>query len=385
MFERAILRKNAGLPALDLGLLAETLLFYQETRLVLDSGTAVRIAKELGLDVLIRLVDEGYCKLSYHRNILGAQTETQNGVATYNFVDFYMSGHANSPGEHWDEERDLINQFTRNGYEPASARSAAKRILRIAPKEKMKLSGRPINISKMGNEDLLDRDYALKAAKLSVKDRIPDFVIPDHWRFVPHPVDDTGGRFYIETNFDIGEINRRYQIRAPSDNFTAAHVLADILETRGDMVFGSKHMAEIVTSPLRSKMLQAKFDLINVRRETSVSDIDLFQTVHLEGRNLRDVINSGERTFGEFLDLLDEARKFKEWLKDASPEAGLLTEYHRAVTKTSWLEKLPSKSTRFTLMTGAGVLIDALTTGGLVTTFGGLALGAADTFLVDKF
>ncbi len=255
--------------------------------------------------------------------------------------------------------------------------------MKIAPIEKMKLSGNPINLVDMGNQDLLDRDYISKAAKLSVESRIPGFIVPENWRFITHAADEFG-HFYIETNFDIAEINRRYQARVPTDSFNVASILADVFETRGDMVYASKYMGEIVTSPLRSNIMQAKFELINWRRHTSVKDIDIFQTVHLEGKSLREVINSGARSFGEFLDLLDEARKFKSWLKGASPEIGLLKEYHQAVTSTSWLEKLPTKGTRFALMTGAGVLLDALATGG-VATFGAIALGTADTFLLDKF
>jgi hypothetical protein len=383
VFERAVLRKGAGLPTLDLGIFAETLLFYNETHLVLDPGTTFAIVDRLGFDVLSRLVSEGHCKLSYHRNFLGAQTNTQNGIASYNLVDFFTSGRVNELGKNWDEERDLAEIFCRKGYDQATARSTARKIMKIAPREKMRLAGRPINLCEMGTQDVMDRDYAIKAARISVLNKLPQFTIPDNWRFVAHPLDENGN-FYVESNFDVAEINRLYQARAPGDSFTIASILADIFEARGDMVFASKHMAEIVTSPLNSKLMQTKFDLINLRRESSASDIDLFQDVHLEGKKLREVINSGERTFSEFLDLLDEARKFKDWLKGADQELGLLKEYHRAVTKTSWLEKLPSKSTRFALMVGAGALLDTFVTGGLATA-GGLSLGAADTFLIDKF
>jgi hypothetical protein len=65
------------------------------------------------------------------------------------------------------------------------------------------------------------------------------------------------------------------------------------------------------------------------------------------------------------------------------PEAGLLKEYHDAVIRETWLERLPNKSSRFTVMTGAGAIIDYFVTGGAATV-GALALGAADTFLVDR-
>jgi hypothetical protein len=90
-------------------------------------------------------------------------------------------------------------------------------------------------------------------------------------------------------------------------------------------------------------------------------------------------INSGERTFQDFLRLLDKSPKFKAWLKGAHPDRGLLSEHHRSISSTSWIESLPAKAIRFVIFNGAGLIADKF-----VGPAGSIALGAVDNFLVDK-
>ncbi|MBW6420001.1 hypothetical protein KX729_00930 [Rhizobium sp. XQZ8] len=382
MFEKALLRKGANLPAMDVGLLAETLLFYQDTHVIVDPGTTIELIKSIGIEDLSRLVEENHITLGYYRNYMAAHTSRENGVAIHSLIEFHLRGKDSEPTLKWDKERELDELIRRQGFDKQESGRLARRILKLSSTEKMTLSGTKLNLITMANDDLRDKKYSEISAKIIVESKVPGFKIPDHWRFIVHHLD-AENQFYVETNFDFGDINRRYQQLAKDDFLTEAHLIAEIFEARADMAFASKHMAEVVTSPARGQIMQAKFDLMNLRRDRSKADIELFQNIHFEGRQLREVMNSGERTFAEFLNLLDDTRKFKQWLKGANPEIGLVKEYHQAATRDSWLDKLPNKSFRFGVMTGVGALLDVLATGG-IGTLGALALGAADTFLVDK-
>ena len=72
-----------------------------------------------------------------------------------------------------------------------------------------------------------------------------------------------------------------------------------------------------------------------------------------------------------------------EWLKQKDPDTNLVREYYQAVTESTWIDKLPGKGARFSIFTGAGILIDSFLTGGISTAIG-VALGLGDTFLLDK-
>ena len=111
----------------------------------------------------------------------------------------------------------------------------------------------------------------------------------------------------------------------------------------------------------------------------------MFQEHHLEdARSVREAINSGERSFEEFLDLLDHADRFKEWLKGRNPDADLIREYYKAATSETWIDKLPTKSFRFVLATLGGLGADMLfPTGGIGTAIG-VGIGASDSLLLDR-
>ena len=54
------------------------------------------------------------------------------------------------------------------------------------------------------------------------------------------------------------------------------------------------------------------------RRERSIEEIDLFQDLLLAGQNIAGAIDAQERSFSEFLKLLDRAAEFKAWLRNAN-------------------------------------------------------------------
>ncbi|MEV4606015.1 hypothetical protein MRBLMR1_000951 [Neorhizobium sp. LMR1-1-1.1] len=382
MFEKILLRKGASAPEIDLGLLAEALLFYQDVHIIMDPGTALHLEFAIGYANLKRLADDGHASFSFFRSFFGASSSKQNGIAINTLVQFQSAG--KTPNTKWSSEDDLASVLARKGYETKKANSAARSIIKLAPPELMKLSGKSIDVIQMANEDLRDPQYMNAAARVFLQDKTGQ-QIPPNWNFKAHEIGK--GEFIVVTNYDFPLLSAQYQKlnQLPANELlTPSSVLAEVLEARADVVFASKYMAESVTTPTRSAIIQNKFELIgNLRRQHSQADIELFQEIHLNGNSLRTAINSGQRTFEEFLDLLDKTRKFKSWLKGVKPEAGLLKEYHDAVIRETWLERLPNKSSRFTVMTGAGAIIDYFVTGGAATV-GALALGAADTFLVDR-
>ncbi|MDQ4121565.1 MAG: hypothetical protein M3209_08980 [Acidobacteriota bacterium] len=119
-------------------------------------------------------------------------------------------------------------------------------------------------------------------------------------------------------------------------------------------------------------------------RKGSDEQISVFQDfVYDDPRALREVINKGERSFRDLYKLLTEANKFKNWLKDQNPDQKLIKAYFKEVTKKSWIDKLPSKTARWSLFQLMGFGIDALGAGGLGSLFK-IGLSASDKFLLDK-
>ena len=106
--------------------------------------------------------------------------------------------------------------------------------------------------------------------------------------------------------------------------------------------------------------------------------------MHLDSaKAIREAINSGEHTFDEFMSVLDEANKFKDWLRTTNPDGHLIAEYYKAVSADSWLSRLPGKSMRIFIAAGLGVVLEALYPSGLGTAVAA-AYSGVDSFLLEK-
>ena len=378
MFEKAILRREIIANNIDVGLLAETLLFYQRTHIILDYESAVTLVSLIGLESFCRLLKDRHATIGLFSNLLGTETNRDSGLPLHKFVQFRL---LEKVQKKFDPEAAIHQSFVRHGTDANQARAATNAILRFSTPERTTLSGKNYSLSDLGHSDLLDQRYVDRAARSFIEGKVPGFKVPPNWRFVPH-AQDGGTRFFIETNYDFAEINRALARFNTNEAVYEGNVLTDIFDVRADMFFASKHMSEMVTSPARSNTLAAKFDGLTLRRDRHQQDIDLFSEIQLEGRSLRESLNKGERSFAEFLDLLDKAAKFKGWLADADPEKGLIKEYNDAVTKDTWVDKIPAKLLRFVSITGAGLALDALVGGGAGVA--GIAIGFADTMLLDR-
>jgi hypothetical protein len=102
--------------------------------------------------------------------------------------------------------------------------------------------------------------------------------------------------------------------------------------------------------------------------------INIFQNELLNGRCIREAINSGERSFTEFRKLLYHSKRFKAWVGGVDPNMSVMNEYVKSATKGTWADSLPIKALRFAICTATG----------LASTPGGISATVADTFLLEK-
>lgn len=92
---------------------------------------------------------------------------------------------------------------------------------------------------------------------------------------------------------------------------------------------------------------------------------------HEIGESLRDTY----RTWGEYIELLKKARKFKEWLVKQEPDAILIHEYLKALEKDTWLNSTPAKTIRFIVLQVLGFLVPGAAN---------VTLNAADSLLLER-
>jgi hypothetical protein len=157
-------------------------------------------------------------------------------------------------------------------------------------------------------------------------------------------------------------------------------LLAELQDARADTFFAAHYMAEPVTGALSSDIMKLKHFEFLRSRAANTEDIEMFhELVVPDFPTIREVLNSGEQSFDEFVKFLPQAKKFKGFLMGANPDVGLVKSYQNDVTRKSWIETLPGKSVRFVVAAGTGLAASAV-----VGPIGGVAVGVTNTFLLDR-
>jgi hypothetical protein len=206
--------------------------------------------------------------------------------------------------------------------------------------------------------EMIDAASIDTAVKRVLNILVPSFPIPAGWFFRPV---DVGGSYAIDTNFDFARLNEEYHKTIPPSHssLSQAYLLQQLLDARASLALGFKYLGELVVDPVGTGIIRLKALELMRKRDAHVDELDLFQDLHLpEGRKIREYLNSGERDFAQFLKVLDYAGRFKHWLAGRSPDEKLLDEYFKAVTAESWIDKLGTKASRWTITTGLGVAVE---------------------------
>lgn len=358
MFEKICIKPTTNENPTDIGFIAENLLYYQDVNVIVAPNTIPVFLNNCGVDTLIELLTHRNLNLYVRKNILGVSIHKDSiGEDLYAF-DLFSS---NSLDREEVVFRGIFETTGRRGYSKRIAQRIAPHIKEITyPKE----------IYEHINDDIRNPIYVNRAIYETLKKKNIEIDPVDmQCMFV-----DSDNKYKLITNFS----NENNTVIDPSS------LLLNIIETRGDIQLSAFLDAEIATTEINTALMKIKFKDIYDRVFKSKEDLFQFNDFILnDGYAIREVINNGEKNFTDFLKVLDKSDKFRDWLKNIDDERNIIKEYHNAVTKETWVDKLPAKAFRWSFFTGAGMLVDLATTGGIGTLIGlGLSLG--DAFLLDK-
>jgi len=266
-----------------------------------------------------------------------------------------------------------------------TTKKLAQRFLDCASiKTDFAVPGEPRGIPGLAEADLNDAEYVRGAIQHALDTLVPAFKLPGNWDFRIIQLDNG---FHIATNIPFDALNVEYHKTVPVSHstITPAFLINHLLDARADIQIAAQHMGELVTSPVSSQIIRLKFESISRKREKNVEQFELFQTTHLSNaRAIRDAINSGAATFADFLPVLEQASRFKEWLRTRNPDETLLAEYFKAATAETWVEKLPAKSVRLITVAGLGAAVELLFPLGGLGALGSFGIAAADSLLLGR-
>lgn len=373
MFDHIVLRRATGGLPISAGYIAEALLYYQKLHLFIDRGTLFHLIKQLGTSRILALLNRPEVSAVYCEEMLGTRTDSVGVSQYHNFMAFTLSGHE-GVGELKNPVDRLKYELERQGVPKKEAKQFAGAFLQRVPLRKFSgnyfLDG---GIEAAAKRDLLDIEFAKQAIRHAIAATPGGYTVGDDLKL---EVIESDLGCFVFTNVDLDVINKqRAHASPPIDPFTIAHLLTNLLDARADLALASFYGGDFVTSAITSSIIQARHSEFLRRSNLNGDSRRQFVEVVLpDSPSLAEVIDSGERSFEEFLLLLDRAGRFKDWLKKVNPDEDLVRSYMRDISSEGWIQRLPAKSLRYMLT----LALDA------TNPVAGLVAGFMDNFVVEK-
>jgi hypothetical protein len=373
MFEHIVLRRAEGGTPISAGQIAQALLFYKRVHTVIDRGSLLALVKSIGIDNLLTLLSRPDFSAVYTEEQLATITNDVGPMKVHSFGAFTFAGDQSAGSCRTPTERIELD-LSRLGVTGRRQKAFTRRFLHHVPVRK--LTGnhfRQGGLVEAAKQDLRDTEY-VHAAVRRVLTLLPGATDPG--TALKFDVVETELGTYVFENIDFRTINsRREQLSPPLESLTVAHILSQLQEARADLELAAFYGGDFVTSAATSGVIQVRHEALLRRTELNLTAQQEFLEVAIPDMPMvAELIDSGERSFTDFIRLYERSAKFKQWLSAANPDAGLIREYLLAATSQDWIRTPQGKLLRY-VCTGAIAIADPTI---------GIAAGLADKFFVDK-
>lgn len=367
MFESITFGRASLTDLTSLGELAECLLYYKRVHAIVDHGTFSRLARICGPETLVGLIEDGHLVLTYLENRPAVATQSVGGRSQHGFVLVQGQG---------KESQNLVPQLFQDltGKEGRGRRLTRRLLDRLSTKTYAASDFRQ-SLGLIEDKAYTDRVVPQILVALGVRD------LPTEARFRVYQENST---FLIDTNLSFPTLNTEYRRSHPDHNLEPALVLDLLYEGHAEVEFAASLSAEMAPAPTESVIAKERILSLLEASGRSVDRLAAFKNFAVpHNGSIADAINNGTRNFEDLRNLLGEADRFKAWIHGQPPEGDLVKAYVDEVTAISWRTGSTMKTLRFLLFNGAQIAAGAVAAGP-VGALAGVALGAADTYVLDR-
>ena len=368
LFRWINVRADSRTGELDLGFLAECLLFYDRV-FVIGSETDLKLLIDAAtLDGLHRLFKSNALRFLLHPMISAVFT-ADKGTAIERH-DFGFVSKVN-------QESKKPIPFGQMVQGCLGDRALARAWI-SEPKRYIQQSGQL-------NLDLVHARTQLWSGPLleSLLSKWLRAVLPDEAKLQEHAsvkAWELAKCLQVVSTIDFSEVDqclqRAYGTGNRFEGMNMAHFIGFALDSYADIHYAARTNSDIAVTSFGSPILEG-LATQNLRAvEGRLDKIYTFQEHVLQsGRAISEAINSHERQFVEVIPIVEKARLFKHWLTRVDPDDSLVASYIEAVTKETWADTLPGKAIRWVTTNGLSKVADVVGGAGFVIeAFDGLVL-----------
>jgi hypothetical protein len=369
MFDRLLFKNEPDYGSLiNVGALAESLLFYGHVELICNSATLEHLCRRIPPIVFLDLISSERITVYLLRDQLAVQTQQRDSKRPLHCL-VKMSSH--KPTFEESAER-AIDRCT------ADNRVSRAIVKRLHP------LGHETFDSRDAMSALLDHENTSRLVTAALTTLVPAGSLPASVEFA---LSRDGEGLVLATNLDLEELDRLYHLRVPitHSSINPAWLISLLQGAKESLHFAAMFRSQMANGRIEQSILSEELSLISQKlRADAAAKIQAFSNVAMQGHSVQEAINRDLVSFREFTKLLDRADKFKEWISTRPPGRDLLQEYYREVTAGTWIERLPGKTFRWLVFTGLGAAVDSQLGTGVAATASAQGLSAFDTFLLDR-
>ncbi len=362
MFDKAVLLGASQGGELSLGQLAEAPLFYRSVHLVLDRRGVCDLVKRLGVGGFVSLLKRGTVTTTYVQGMPATASVQMGPLTAHGFV-IVSSVPKEVPagllrGRKQSKLAELAETLLRVGLSSADTKKVVTAISDMAPARSLATKDFGGDLTRLALADLKDQEYSSRAIRDVLLEMLPASLVPDDCTV---RIEESDQGFYLFGKLRIDEIEAaRLKAGIPGPPLTEAAVIGRLLTARVDLALGSHYNGDFFASRESSNLVRLRCESLLRRTGLHREQISAFEDVVLDGSpSVAEVINSGDRTFDEFLRLLDKAKAFRNWAHGIHPDRQMVTAYLEEVTREGWLQSWGGKSIRYVLGLAAGFDADS--------------------------
>lgn len=385
MLEAASIRRPGLIQGrMDVGRILEAMLYYNRVHLHLDGQLFTGLWIVLGHDGIRDLLSHSSITSTVTAEFTAVHNQTIGFLTTHLPTFMTMRGDAKKFLKSSDHTSIFQQMLSRNCDD--ATRKNISSVLRLPEKSSYErlLGGIDASndifysiLSDSESMRMFIRKFAQRAS-LEV-----DNTKLDQIRFEGTKVDDG---LILTSNYKPSDV---YTNASPNDlNLNRwDNVLPLVHEYAIDLIIAGRYSLDVACSEEIGEIADQRMDIALRRGLSSAENISAFEQATIgSSRSFSEAFNAGELTLKDALKTIDRTQKFREWTSKLPPSADLLESYAKEIGRDETLDKLPAKSLRFALFTGAGIGLDTmLSGGGVIAAATTTALSACDTFLVDRF
>lgn len=385
---------------LNIGVLCESLLFYQNVSVLAGRDDLIRLFKRCSIRGVEQLIKEGRLTIYIGEEHLGPAIlpiDQKNNINGY-ILDTYSSKSSTYEKVLFQ----AFDQITKN------VQTSLKLVKEFAPLVKPFTYSQ--SISSLVKNDFNDANFLRNSLYEYINDQAPGIIhspfdievsiIEENPELATKFFGEPRDLFRFESNLPIDKIQNeqiaRTHITRQSDIYSG--YLLSLLESIGDVNTAMQLSSEILTRELHSSIIKYKFKELYDKVTKSQFNINEFNDeVLTDYHSVGEAVRLHKLPFSKFLEILHISDRFKSWLKDSPDDPGLLAQYYKATAKDGKFESFPLKHMKFVLSASIGWaigqytdpkiaedLLGASINQTILSTVFGTTFNAIDTFYIDQ-